>query len=100
MTTDRGLGALATIQNAMDNLNNAIDDTHPEGCGCDICHAADAMDAILAGLPADAVPDAERLRARIDEAVRGLPRYAGTVRHEFGSAVSLADVLAILERLP
>jgi hypothetical protein len=57
MTTgDTPEAALTAIQSAMDNLNNAIDDTHPEGCECDICHAADALDAILMMQPPPAIP--------------------------------------------
>ena len=55
-TRDTPKAALASIQSAMDNLNNAIDDTHPEGCECDICHAADALDAILMMQPPPAIP--------------------------------------------
>ena len=38
----------ARLRAAWDAVSAAIDDTHPEGCGCDLCQAADEMDALLA----------------------------------------------------
>lgn len=38
------------LREAVDALNAAIDDTHPEGDGCDICRAADELDDIIAAI--------------------------------------------------
>jgi hypothetical protein len=77
MSTD-GWDQVERIAEALDYLDAAMDATHPEGHGCDLCKAADELRAIVEGSPATPPSSDAGSPIDVDRLARALRRVGAS----------------------